>query len=237
MGEQTAIVTGASRGLGRAICERLFADGYAVYALAGSAQVHELKEWSNQSPRMVTMQCDVRDEQQVAAVVAQIAERAGRLDVLINNAGVGYFESLENYTSEQFRQMFDVNVYGLFLMSKYVLPHMKAARGGIVLNIASDVSRRTFPGGSLYVASKYAVQGLSGCLAQEVREFGIRVGTLNPGMIDTYFAGSEQGAPGKEQFLQVAELADLIAYLLRAPKSINFDEIVLHPLAQDYSLS
>ncbi len=237
MGEQTAIVTGASRGLGRAICERLFAEGYAVYALAGSAQVHELNEWSHQSPRMVTMQCDVRDEQQVSSVIAQIAEQAGRVDVLINNAGVGYFESLENYTSEQFRQMFDVNVYGLFLMSKYVLSHMKAARSGIVLNIASDVSRRTFPGGSLYVASKYAVQGLSGCLAQEVREFGIRVGTLNPGMIDTYFAGSEQGAPGKEQFLQVDALADLIAYLLRAPKSINFDEIVLHPLVQDYSLS
>jgi len=236
-GSLSVIVTGASRGLGRAICERLHDEGYRVFALAGSEQVHELRKWSDNSTRMTTLQCDLRDEQQVAETIEAIMRQAGSVEALINNAGVGYFETLEQYTTEQFRHMFDVNVYGLFLMTKYVIPHMKAARNGIVLNIASDISRRTFAGGSLYVASKYAVQGLTGCLAQEVREFGIRAGTINPGMIDTYFAGSEQGAPGKEQFLQVAELAELVAYVLRAPKSVNFDEIVVHPLVQDYGLS
>lgn len=234
---KVALVTGASRGLGRAICEALLKEGYLVHALASSDEVFE---WSNDAPHQDALfphRCDVRDEQQVQTVVESIVAQHQAIDVLINNAGVGWFADLEDYTSEQYRHMFDVNVYGLFLLTKYVLPHMKRVRDGVILNIASDVSRRTFAGGSLYVASKYAVQGLTGCLAQEARPFGIRVGTINPGMIDTYFAGGEQGAPGKQDLLQVDQLADLIVYVVKAPKSVNFDEIVVHPLVQDYFLS
>jgi NAD(P)-dependent dehydrogenase (short-subunit alcohol dehydrogenase family) len=238
MNEMTkvAIVSGASRGLGQAIVETLAAESYIVYALGSSEQIYATVEALGRT-NVHAVRCDVRDEEQVNASIQAIIEREQTLDVLINNAGVGAFAALEDYTTAQFRAMFDVNVFGLFLLTKAVLPHMKRQRDGVVLNIASDVSRRTFSGGSLYVASKYAVQGLTGCLAQEARPYGIRVGTINPGMIDTHFAGSTQGAPGKEQFLQVAELAQLVAYVLRAPKSVNFDEIVVHPIIQEYILS
>jgi NADP-dependent 3-hydroxy acid dehydrogenase YdfG len=222
--KKVAIVSGASRGLGKAIVTQLKIQGYQVYGLSSSGDGD-------------TLTCDVRDEQQVDHAIAEIIERQGRIDILINNAGVGSFALLEEYTLSQYQQMFDVNVRGLFLLSKAVIPHMKQAADGIILNIASDVSRRTFPGGSLYVASKYAVQGLSGCLAQELRPHGIRVGTINPGMIDTWFAGSTQGSEGKEQFLQVDQLAELVGYVVNAPRSVNFDEIVLHPMFQEYGLS
>jgi NADP-dependent 3-hydroxy acid dehydrogenase YdfG len=227
---KVAVVSGASRGIGKAICEQFVRAGIETYAIASSEDVHRLQG-------VHSRQCDLRDEVSVTKVIAEIIETKGQIDILINNAGVGYFADLEQYTSEQFRHMFDVNVYGLFLLTKCVVPHMKEARDGIILNIASDVSRRTFAGGSLYVASKYAVQGLSGCLAQEVRSFGVRVGTINPGIVDTYFAGATQGSPEKSEFLQADQLAELVMYVVNAPKSVNFDEIVVHPMAQEYGLS
>jgi NADP-dependent 3-hydroxy acid dehydrogenase YdfG len=222
--KKVAVVSGASRGLGQAITAQLKTQGYIVYGISSSGDDD-------------TLQCDIRDEQQVERVITKIFEQEGRIDILINNAGVGSFALLEEYTLYQYQQMFDVNVRGLFLLCKAVIPYMKQVADGIILNIASDVSRRTFPGGSLYVASKYAVQGLSGCLAQELRPHGIRVGTINPGMIDTWFAGSTQGAEGKELFLQVNQLAELVGFVVNAPRSVNFDEIVLHPMIQEYGLS
>ena len=113
---------------------------------------------------------------------------------------------------------------------------MKRKRAGTIINISSDVGRRTIGDGSAYTATKYAVQGFTGSLSQEVREFGIRVGTINPGMVDTYFANSKQGLPEKKNWMKVKDIANAVLYMASAPSYMVIDEIVLHPLIQDYPL-
>jgi NADP-dependent 3-hydroxy acid dehydrogenase YdfG len=133
--------------------------------------------------------------------------------------------------------VFEVNVQGVFVASKTVLSHMKERKAGTIITISSDVGRYTIANGSAYTATKYAVQGFSGSLAQEVCEYGIRVGTINPGMVDSYFNNGVQGAEEKKDWLKGKDIADAVVYMASAPKHMIIDEIVVHPLVQQYPIS
>nr|WP_221212055.1 SDR family oxidoreductase [Anoxybacillus rupiensis] len=234
--DQVAIVTGASRGIGKEIAFQLAQHG-AKLALVGSSEtIHqtgkELKEQG--APFVETFQADVANEQQMSELVAQTLKQFGQIDILVNNAGIGFFKPIEETTLEEWKKIFEVNVQGVFIGTKAVLPHMKERRTGTIITISSDVGRYTIPNGAAYTATKYAVQGFSGSLAQEAREYGIRVGTINPGMVDTYFANSVQGAPEKQKWLQARDVANAVIYMASAPKHMLIDEIVLHPFIQTY---
>lgn len=138
---------------------------------------------------------------------------------------------------EEWERIFAVNVQGVFIGVKAVLPHMKERKSGTIITISSDVGRYTIPNGAAYTATKYAVQGFSGSLAQEVRKYGIRVGTINPGMVDTYFANSIQGVPEKRDWLKAEDVAKAVVYMASAPKHMLIDEIILHPLIQQYPIA
>lgn len=228
---QVAIVTGASRGIGLAIAHALAKQGMKLVLIGSSSDIHRVGE---QLKEAKTFQADVSNEQQMNEVVAETVATFGRIDLLVNNAGIGVFKPVEETTVEEWKRLFEVNVQGVFIGTKAVLPHMKKQRSGTIITISSDVGRYTIANGSAYTATKYAVQGFSGSVAQEVRSYGIRVGTINPGMVDTYFANSTQGLPEKADWLKGEDVARAVVYMASAPKHMTVDEIVLHPLIQTY---
>jgi NADP-dependent 3-hydroxy acid dehydrogenase YdfG len=233
--DKTAIVTGASRGIGKAIAEKLANEKMNVVLIGSSNEVFEVeKELTAKGFQATGMQVDISNENQVNDAIAKTIEKYGKIDLLVNNAGVGFFKLAEETTLEEWQQVFAVNVQGVFICTKAVLPHMKEKREGTIITISSDVARRTIANGSAYTATKYAVQGFSGAVSQEVREYGIRVGTINPGMVDTYFNNSKQGVPEKEDWLKVDDVADAVVYMASAPKHMVVDELMLHPLIQEY---
>ncbi|MDR7001746.1 SDR family oxidoreductase [Neobacillus niacini] len=237
--EQIAIVTGASRGIGKEIALKLAEQGMKLTLVGSSAQVSETaEELKNKGfSYILPVQADVSKEQDMQEVVKRTIEEYGHIDLLVNNAGVGFFKLTEEVTLEEWKKVFEVNVQGVFLGIKAVLPHLKERKSGTIITISSDVARYTIPNGAAYTSTKYAVQGFSGAVAQEVREYGIRVGTINPGMVDTYFAESTQGLPEKKDWLKVEDIANAVVYMASAPKYMLIDEIVLHPLIQQYPIA
>lgn len=237
--DQIAIVTGASRGIGKEIATKLAEQGMKLAIVGSSSQVSEtaaeLKKMGYEN--ILPVQADVSKEEDMKEVVRRTIEAYGSVDLLVNNAGVGFFKQTEEVTVDEWKKVFEVNVQGVFLATKAVLPHMKDQKSGTIITISSDVARYTIPNGAAYTASKYAVQGFSGSVAQEVREYGIRVGTINPGMVDTYFADSTQGLPEKTDWLKVEDVANAVVYMASAPKHMLIDEIVLHPFAQQYPIA
>ncbi|QFT88158.1 putative oxidoreductase [Bacillus sp. THAF10] len=236
---QVAIVTGASRGIGKAIAYKLAEQGLKLSLVGSSEEIFNVeKELKEQGYADVKgYQVNVTDEQSVQEMVSATIEEFGGVDLLVNNAGVGFFKLVEDTSLEEWKQVFDVNVQGVFLCSKAVLPHMKEKKSGTIVTISSDVARYTIANGSAYTATKYAVQGFCGALSQEVREFGIRVGTINPGMVDSYFNNSEQGVDDKKDWLKGEDIAQAVVYMASAPKHMLVDEIVVHPLVQNYPIS
>jgi NADP-dependent 3-hydroxy acid dehydrogenase YdfG len=239
MKDQIAIVTGASRGIGKEIAVKLLEQGMKLTIVGSSTQIIETAEElkSKGFSNVLPVQADISKEDDVLNVVKKTMDEFGQLDLLVNNAGVGFFKSIEEVTVDEWKQIFEVNVQGVFLASKAVLPYMKKQKSGTIITISSDVARYTIPNGSAYTATKYAVQGFCGSLAQEVREYGIRVGTINPGMVDTYFANSTQGLPEKKDWLKVEDIANAVVYMASAPKYMLIDEIILHPLIQEYPIA
>ncbi|MEH6954950.1 SDR family oxidoreductase [Neobacillus drentensis] len=237
--DQIAIVTGGSRGTGKEIAVKLAESGMKLTIVGSSTQVSETAEELKKMgyDNVLPVQADVSKEEDMKAVVKKTLEAYGSIDLLVNNAGLGFFKLTEEVSLEEWKKVFEVNVQGVFLATKAVLPHMKDQKSGTIINISSDVARYTIPNGAAYTATKYAVQGFSGSVAQEVREYGIRVGTINPGMVDTYFAESTQGLPEKEDWLKVGDIANAVVYMASAPKHMIIDEIVIHPFAQQYPIA
>ncbi|MDR7238913.1 SDR family oxidoreductase [Neobacillus drentensis] len=237
--DQIAIVTGGSRGIGKEIAVKLAGSGMKLTIVGSSTQVSETAEEIKKMgyANVLPVQADVSKEEDMQAVVKKTLEAYGSIDLLVNNAGLGFFKLTEEVSLEEWKKVFEVNVQGVFLATKAVLPHMKDQKSGTIINISSDVARYTIPNGAAYTATKYAVQGFSGSVAQEVREYGIRVGTINPGMVDTYFAESTQGLPEKEDWLKVGDIANAVVYMASAPKHMIIDEIVIHPFAQQYPIA
>ncbi|WP_431780714.1 oxidoreductase [Streptomyces chumphonensis] len=187
---RTWLVTGASRGLGRAITEVVLEAGDVVVATArDTAGLAGLAE--RFGDRVVPLALDVTDRQAVRAVVAEAAERAGGVDVLLNNAGYGLSGGVEEVGEQQARDQLDVNLFGALWVTQAVLPVMRRQGGGHILQMSSIAGIATYPNLGLYCASKWALEGLSEALAQEVAGFGIRVTLVEPGEFRTdWSAGS-----------------------------------------------
>ncbi len=182
----TWFVTGASRGLGLELVKQLLERGENVAATTRSAQ--RLNEALPGFPaQLLVLEVDLADEKQVSQAVAATQERFGGLDVVVNNAGYGHLAAVEEVTDAEARAMFDVQIFGVWNVLRAVLPGMRAAGGGHVVNISSIVGLVPFPGWGLYAAGKFALEGLTESLAAEVSGFGIRVNLIEPGYLRTDF--------------------------------------------------
>ncbi len=181
-------ITGCSTGFGRDLAKIVLARGWRVVATArDAARLADLAEGG--SDRALLLSLDVTDAGQVKQAVAEAEKRFGGIDVLVNNAGYGYQSSIEEGEDEEIRAQFEANVFGLFALTRAVLPGMRARRKGHILNISSVAGFVGFPGSGYYAASKHAVEGFTDALAAEVAPLGIKVIGVEPGPFRTYWAG------------------------------------------------
>jgi len=183
--DKVAFITGASSGIGEATARALLADGYKVYA--GARRLDRMAELAARGATLVAL--DVTDDASIVAAVDTIKNTSGRLDVLVNNAGYGSYGALEDVPLAEARRQFEVNVFGLARLCQLVLPMMRAQHSGKIVNVTSIGGKMWEPFGAWYHATKFAVEGLSDCLRVEVERFGIDVIIIEPGAIQTEWAG------------------------------------------------
>lgn len=177
--KKVALVTGASAGIGKAIVRRLLADGLTVYGAA--RRVDQMQDIRAQGAQVLAL--DVTDEASMQAAIATLLEAEGRIDVLVNNAGYGSYGAVEDVPLSEARRQFEVNVFGLVRLSQLVLPAMRVARSGMIVNISSMGGRIWTPIGGWYHASKHALEMVSNALRVETRPFGLHVVLVQPGRI------------------------------------------------------
>ncbi len=188
--KQVWFVTGCSTGFGRALASYLLGRGNDVAVTARNpADIEDLTDHARNGATALILTLDVTQQDQIDRAVAAAQARFGRIDVLVNNAGIGYFASVEDSDPAQVRAMFDINLFGMGRMISAVLPGMRAARSGFIVNIASIAGITSFPAVGYYSASKFAVEGLSEALRREVESLGISVLVVEPSGFRTDWAG------------------------------------------------
>jgi NAD(P)-dependent dehydrogenase (short-subunit alcohol dehydrogenase family) len=178
---QVALVTGASSGIGAAAARELVGAGFTVYGTSRKAAAGEEREG------VVFLPLDVTDADSVAGAVREVLDRSGRIDLLVNNAGLGIAGAAEESSIEQARALFDTNLFGSIRMTRAVLPQMREQGSGRVINVSSVLGLVPAPFGALYAATKHAIEGYSESLDHEVREYGIRVLLVEPAYTRTSF--------------------------------------------------
>ena len=181
-------ITGCSTGFGREIANQVLARGWrAVVTARNPEQVRDLIK--DRDDKALALALDVNDPDAVRRAVKTAEEKFGRIDVLVNNAGYGYLAAIEEGEDDEVRAMFETNVFGLVAMTKAVLPGMRARKKGHIINFSSIGGLVSFPATGYYHATKYAVEGLSESMSQEVAPLGIRVTIIEPGPFRTDWAG------------------------------------------------
>ncbi len=184
------LITGCSSGIGHETARHLAAKGWTVYATARRPEsIAELAEAG-----CATLALDVTDEASMKAAVESVEAEHGAVGALVNNAGYSQSGALETLPLERLRAQFETNVFGLVRMCQLVLPAMRAAKRGRIVNVSSMGGKLVFPGGGAYHASKYAVEALSDALRFEVKGFGVRVSIIEPGLITTNFGETAAGS-------------------------------------------
>lgn len=184
---KTWFITGTSTGFGRSLAEEVIRTGNKVVATARKlSDIEDLKELA--PDRVLTLTLDVHNEDEAAKAVHDAVEHFGGIDVLVNNAGYGLLGAFEDVTDEQIRKQFETNVFGLMNVTRAALPVLRKQKSGHILNISSVLGLTSFPGYSVYSASKFAVEGFSLGLAEELAPIGIKMTIIEPGAFRTKWA-------------------------------------------------
>ncbi len=178
---EVVLITGASRGIGAKTADLLANEGYTVYAGMRKIDPNKITSQENLNPILL----DVTDDQSVKLAIQKILEREGRIDVLVNNAGVEIYGSMENVTIEEAKQLFDVNFFGAMRVTQAVLPIMRDQNQGKIIQISSRSGFRPLPSLSVYAASKFALEGLSETMAALLKPWNISVTLVEPGPVNT----------------------------------------------------
>ena len=214
---QSAIVTGGTKGIGRAIAEALLREGINV--CIGARSLEEIERAVSELAgagrgRATGAACDVRDYDEVKALFEHADAEFGGLDVLVNNAGIGVFKSVEETTPEEFRAVLETNLFGVFNCCREAIPRMRARGRGYIINISSLAGTNAHPRMAAYNASKFGLNGFSEALMQEVRHDRVKVSYIMPGSVNTYFGGDEPSAEEQAWQLQPADVARVVLDLL-----------------------
>ncbi|MFX1504968.1 MAG: SDR family oxidoreductase [Promethearchaeota archaeon] len=227
---KTAIITGASKGIGKAISLKFAANNIDVILAARDETLlkqlqDQIKE--NFKVKSIIVPTDVTNVDQVKKLVQKTLDQFGKIDILVNNAGVGRFKRADEFTLDDYNYMFDVNVKGVFLVSKYVVPHMIARESGQIINIASIAGKNGFKTGTLYAASKHAVVGYTWSLREDLKEYKIKVSVICPGSVVTGFGGKK---PEKVEWsMEPEDVAHACYYLASESNYVNTAEIIIKP--------
>jgi 3-oxoacyl-[acyl-carrier protein] reductase len=225
-----AIVTGASRGIGLAVAHRLGRLGAKLSLCARDRQklesaAGELR--ASGAAGVFSAAVDVTHGEQILAFVQDTEKALGAVGILVNNAGIGYFGPTHEATEANWDSVLDTNLKAVFLASKAVAPGMIERRGGHIVNIASLAGKNAFAGGGIYCASKWGLLGLTECMAEDLRGYGIRVSAICPGSVATDF--SPRGKKDISKMLQAEDIAHVVAMIVtQAPQSF-ISEVLLRP--------
>jgi len=228
---KVAVVTGGTKGIGRAIAKALVSDGANVAITARNEDevgktVTQLKKIA--SGTVAGYVCDVRDYEQVKSVFATVAKEFGSLDILINNAGIGIFASVESMSVDDFRAVLETNVFGVFYCCHEAIPLLKQRGGGYIINLSSLAGANAHPQMAAYNASKFGLNGFSEALMQEVRHDGIKVSYIMPGSVNTEFGGDEP-SDSKSWQLQPDDVAQVVLDLLAYPDRALPSRVEIRP--------
>ena len=190
--DKVAIVTGTSSGIGFETAVALAKEGYHTFATmrdtSKGAELESVIKKENLSIEIIKL--DVDDEKAIQSVIDQIIQKAGRVDVLVNNAGYGQFGCTEDVTVEEFRKQFETNFFSIVKLIQGVSPIMRKQNSGVIVNISSVVGRMGLPGSPAYISTKFALEGLTECLRYELGQFGVKLTLIEPGVIKTNFFDS-----------------------------------------------
>jgi NADP-dependent 3-hydroxy acid dehydrogenase YdfG len=240
---KVAVVTGASSGIGEATVRALAAEGAAV--VAGARRKERLdglvEGVAQNGGKAIGVECDITDEEQAHNLVRQAVEEFGRVDILVNNAGVMLLSRIERGLSDQWRQMFDVNVMGLLYATHAAIRHMKEQGSGHLINISSVAGRKVRTTGGVYSGTKWAVNAISEALRMELLEDNIRVTIVEPGAVATELPThitDEEAHQGMNRFanieiLEAEDIANAIAYAATQPERVSVNEVLIRPTRQE----
>ncbi|MGE5402412.1 MAG: SDR family oxidoreductase [Ignavibacteriales bacterium] len=227
-----SVITGAGRGIGKAIALRLAKEGHNVALISRTeSELREVKnEVEGNGVECIFYQGDVGDEIFVKKAVKDILSRYSKIDHLINNAGIAFIRKLVDSSLDEFKRQINTNLYGVYNFTKAVLPGMIERRSGSIINISSLAGKNSFVGGTMYSASKHALMGLTRSLMLEVREYNIRVAAICPGSVESEFArDSEMDPRSKGGILKPADVAESVAAIIKMPPRALISEIDLRP--------
>ena len=237
-----ALVTGATSGIGKATAQILAKNNYKII-LCGRREdrLLELKNELSEFTEVHTLSFDVRDKKAVFKSVDSLPKTFSRIDVLINNAGNAHgLDSIQNGDLDDWDAMIDINVKGLLYVSKAIIPKMIAQKSGHIINIGSIAGKEVYANGNVYCASKHAVDALNQAMRIDLNPFGIRVGGIHPGAVETEFSevrfkgNSERAANVYNGFepLRAEDIADIIHFVISRPYHVNIADLLVLPTAQ-----
>jgi NAD(P)-dependent dehydrogenase (short-subunit alcohol dehydrogenase family) len=224
---RVAIVTGGSRGIGRAIAAALVGNGFRVAISGRTAGILEETAAALGSD-VRAIRCDVRDPVACQRLVDETVEGFGRLDLLVNNAGIGIYKPVAEMSVEEWQSIIETNLNGVFYCTHAALPHLREADQSWIINIGSLAGKNAFPGGGAYNASKFGLVGFTEALMQEVRYDGVRVSSIMPGSVATGFSGREPGE-GEDWKIHPEDVAQLVLDLLEMPARTLPSRIEVRP--------
>ncbi len=226
-----AVVTGGTRGIGRAIAQSLLEAGAAV-AICGRGEpataraVEELAAATG--GEVIGAACDVRDEGNVAALFRFVEERFGGLDILINNAGLGIFQAVGDMSVDEWRQVIDTNLTGVFLCCREALPRFRSRGSGFVINISSLAGKNPFASGAAYNASKFGLNGFSEAMMMDHRHDNVKVSYVMPGSVDTGFRPPAGRKPGGWKIAS-EDVAEIVMSILAMPERTLISRVEVRP--------
>ncbi len=239
---KTALITGATSGIGRAIAQHFAAKGIRLVLCGRRAdRLEQLKLSLGKLTEVYTLIFDVREKKAIAEAIASLPKEFASIDILVNNAGNAHgLDPIDKGDTDDWDAMIDINVKGLLYVSKAILPQMVEKRAGHIINIGSTAGKEVYPGGNVYCASKHAVDAINQGMRIDLNEYGIRVGAINPGLVETEFSqvrfkGDDQRAgkvyQGYEP-LKPEDIAEIAYFIVSRPAHVNIADLVVMPTAQ-----
>lgn len=232
-----ALVTGASSGIGEAAARALAGAGVHVLMTARSAD--KLGKLESELEGSVAVACDVGDPEQVTRLFETIRERFDGLDLLFNNAGVGYFSKFEDSQRDEWYEQVDANLYGVLYCTQEAIPLMRGREGAMISTVSSIAGRAGMEGWSVYAATKHAVVGFHDALRRELGPDGIRVSLIEPGAVHTnwgFNVPKEKMEQRREEMeaLHAEDIAEVLVSAFRQPGNVNWQELLVMPTKQTY---
>ncbi len=230
--QRAAIVTGGSLGIGLAVVQAFAAKGIRVAALA--RDLGRLEQSIAGIDGAVGIAADVSDEADVVRAIGETVERFGRLDILVNSAGVSMSgkDRLVDTSSEEWHRIVDINLTGTYLMCREALPYLKTSPAAYILNVQSTGAYRANAGVSLYAASKFGVRALTEALIEEYRDSNVRISSVSPGPVATNIWSHKREPPAPElraRMMPAADIADIFVWLIDRPSYLHIPDITVTP--------